>query len=78
MTLTTSGARCDICGDFILPGLSDSVNPFTCKGIENILHCHDNCKPKAIKALKKNDWKLLPAGPLRSIFEEQTKQKEAT
>lgn len=77
MTITSSGAKCDICGDFILPGMSDSVNPFKCKGIEATLHCHDNCKPKLLEALKEKDWKMLPCGPLKITFEENEKIKEA-
>lgn len=76
MTITKSGAKCDICGDFILPGMSESVNPFRCKGIEHMLHCHDDCKPKVQEALKEKDWKLLPEGPLRIAFE-QNEKKEA-
>ena len=76
MTITSSGAKCDICGDFILPGISKSTNPFECKGIRGPLHCHDNCKLIAMKALKKADWKLLPPGPLRKAFEDKEKTSE--
>lgn len=69
MTITSSGPKCDICGDFILPGMSESVNPFKCKGIKHMLHCHDDCKPKVVKALEAKDWKMLPKGPLRTAFE---------
>lgn len=69
MTITKSGAVCDICGNFIFPGMSISVNPFKCKGVKEMLHCHDDCKPKVLKALEANDWKLLSRGPLRTAFE---------
>jgi hypothetical protein len=69
MTITSSGAKCDICGDFILPGMSKSTNPFECKGIKGPLHCHDNCKETVRKAMGNRDWKLLPDGPLRKLFE---------
>jgi len=75
MTITSSGAKCDICGDFILPGTSVSVNPFTCKGIKNVLHSHDDCKPKVLEALKTKDWKMLPRGPLRIAFEQDEKKR---
>ncbi len=68
MTITSSGARCDICGYFILPGISKSVNPFECTGIKGPLHCHDDCKETALKAMGSRDWKLLPDGPLRKAF----------
>lgn len=71
MSITSSGAKCDICGNFILPGMSESVNPFTCKGIKETLHCHDDCKPKVLDALKEKDWKKLPQGPLRIAFEKE-------
>ena len=74
MTITSSGARCDICGYFILPGLSKSANPFQCKGVKGPLHCHDDCKPIVLKAFGEKDWKLLPRGPLREIFEENEKR----
>jgi len=70
MTITSSGAMCDICDNYILPGLSESVNPFGVKGIKGTLHCHDNCKLEALKALKTKNWKLLPEGRLRRAFAE--------
>lgn len=76
MTITSSGAVCDICGSFILPGMSDSVNPFKCKGVKEMLHCHDDCKPKVLEALKTKDWKMLPRGPLRMAFEQDEKKGE--
>ncbi len=70
MTITNSGAMCDVCDNYILPGFSESVNPFGVKGIKRTLHCHDDCKPKVLKALKTKDWKLLPEGRLRRAFVE--------
>lgn len=70
MSITRSGPRCDVCGHFILPRFSESVNPFKCKGIDKMLHCDDDCRAILEEALKKKDWKLLPDGPLRKAFEE--------
>lgn len=62
MTITSSGVMCDVCKEYILPGFSESVNPFSIKGIKGTLHCHDDCKPKVLNALKEKDWKLLSEG----------------
>lgn len=75
MTITNSGPRCDVCGKYILPGTSDSINPFECTGIKGPLHCHDDCKVIALEAVGKYDWKALPPGPLRKAFEENEEKK---
>ena len=67
MTITQHGPRCDVCDDYILPGFSKSINPFSIQGIDRELHCHDKCKVKVEGAFK---WEDLPAGPLRTVFEE--------
>lgn len=67
--ITSSGPRCDVCGDPML--LDKSMNWFTVPGISQKLSCHDNCKPKLEFAISKENWKLLPEGPLRRVFEEQ-------
>ena len=72
MTITSSGAKCDVCGNFILPGLSESVNLFGVKGIEQTLHCGDDCKKIIIEA--NGDWHKLPDGPLRKAFEDNAKK----
>lgn len=71
MAITSSGAICDICGSYILPGISKLVHPFKCKGIDKMLHCDDKCKIILEKALEKGNWKLLPDGPLKKVFENQ-------
>jgi len=68
LTITSSGAKCDVCGKFILPGFSESVNPFGVEGIDKTLHCDDDCKKIIVEA--KGDWKKLPDGPLRTAFAE--------
>jgi hypothetical protein len=75
MTITQCGPRCDVCGDYIL--LDASINPFSCKGIEQELHAHDECAKKVNDAFAALDWKLLPAGPLRMVFEDQEKARAA-
>ena len=67
--LTQSGPSCDVCGDPML--LDKSMNWFSVPGIVQKLSCHDKCKPKVEHAIFKKDWKLLPEGPLRKVFEEQ-------
>ncbi len=77
MTITEAGAKCDVCGNYILDP-QDHVNSFKLEGIERMLHCDDKCKEKLKKAAEKNDWKMLPEGPLRNAFKEHamTKIKE--
>jgi len=66
MTITSSGLRCDVCGNYIL--LSD-YEGFDATGIDGELHCHvPKCKQAIIDAGK--DWTKLPAGPLRRAFED--------
>lgn len=65
--ITQCGPRCDVCSDYIL--LDKSINPFSVTGIEQELHCHDRCKLIVLDAMSKQDWKLLPMGPLREAYE---------
>jgi len=70
--ITSSGAKCDVCGRFILPfDPEERVNPFKVKGINRELHCDNKCKQLLIDAGK--DWHKLPDGPLRTAFEEAEK-----
>ena len=64
--LTQAGPQCDICGEFILIG---NCNPFSMEGFKGTLVCHDKCKPFVVEAMKDNDYKVLPAGPLRNAYE---------
>ncbi len=69
MTITSSGAKCDVCGYFILPlDPEERVHTFSVKGIEQKLHCDNKCKELIGKA--NGDWKELPDGPLRKVFKE--------
>ena len=73
--ITSSGAKCDVCGDYILPLDPDElVNEFGVRGIKRTLHCHNKCK-EAVLACG-HDWTLLPAGPLRSGFMEAAARQE--
>ena len=66
--ITSSGAKCDVCGDYILPlDPEERVNMFDVWGIRRTLHCHNKCK-EAVLACGQ-EWTLLPIGPLRTGFE---------
>jgi hypothetical protein len=69
MTITSSGPRCDVCGEYILPiDPEELMHEFSVKGIDRILHCDNKCK--AIMKAAGSDWTKLPDGPLRKAFEE--------
>ena len=63
--ITSSGVRCDVCGQFIL---LDKYQEFGVKGIAGTLHCHASTCKKDLQAAD-GDWTKLPAGPLREAFE---------
>lgn len=69
--ITQSGPQCDVCGKFIL--LDRSINPFTIPGISGTLLAHDKCK---VFVEGKRDWRQLPDGPLRKVFEEAHCEQE--
>lgn len=70
--INSSGAICDVCGQYILPiDPEERVHEFTVKGIEWVLHCDNACKQKVIEA--GTDWTKLPEGPLRRAFETAAK-----
>ena len=69
MTLTDSGMRCDVCGQYIL---LEYAKVFKVTGIEGSLHCHKKCKQVFIDCGK--DWRLLPDGPLRDAFQSADKE----
>lgn len=74
MSVTSSGLRCDVCGNFILPILDDVYERFGVKGIEGELQCHMRCKQTLIDC--RGDWKSLPGGPLRTAFAEAARKLE--
>ena len=67
MSITSSGIRCDVCGNFIL---FEAVNKFKVQGIGQMLHAEDECWEAVQKAQEAEKWELLPNGPLRKVFEE--------
>ena len=76
--ITSSGLRCDVCGHYILPVVNEEYSAFRCNGIDTELHCHDReCRPILESSLAAKDWTMLPAGPLRKVFEDDAATKEA-
>jgi hypothetical protein len=69
--ITSSGAICDVCGNYILPlDPNEMVNFFGIKGIKETLHCDNKCK-KLLLSIN-NDWTKLPKeGRLYKAFAEQ-------
>jgi len=67
--MTSSGPRCDLCGDFILP--QERMDRFSVKGIEQELLCHtEPCGDDLVALLARGGpWQELPSGPLREAFE---------
>ena len=74
MTITQHGLSCDVCGEYILPGLENSFERFSVTGISGELHCHNDEKAIVLEAMTMKDWKLLPEGPLRMAYEEAAKE----
>ena len=73
--ITSSGVRCDVCGDLIV---FDMYKTFSVKGIKRDLHCHASTCVATVQAAGK-DWHKLPAGPLREAFEKaELTTEEAT
>jgi hypothetical protein len=71
--ITSSGAICDVCGEYILPLDPDElVNAFSVKGIKETLHCDNKCKELLLSIGK--EWQLLPIkGRLYQAFLEASK-----
>ncbi len=68
MSITSSGPYCDVCGKLIMPW--DTMQVFKIHGCESMLHADAECENKLRVILPQKDWKLLPAGPMRKIFED--------
>ena len=72
MSITSSGAVCDVCGKYIMGFRGEMVEHFTMTGIQGSLCCcSDTCGPAIKKACAEKDWKQLPDGPIRQLFAEQ-------
>jgi len=65
MSITKAGPICDVCGKYILMG---PMNLFKVKGVDSEMHCHDKCKTLVLES--SNDYRLLPDGPLKELFNE--------
>jgi len=72
--ITSSGPLCDVCGEYIL--LELHLNWFSVPGIKTKMCCHQKCLPVLKAAIFREDWKMLPKGPLRKVFEEQEENKK--
>jgi hypothetical protein len=70
LMITSSGPWCDVCGKYILDNLdlTERVNCFNVTGIKETLCCDNACK-KILESVGK-DWRKLPDGPLKRIFQE--------
>jgi hypothetical protein len=74
--ITSSGAKCDVCGNYILPISEDEmVNSF---GIDQFpgmtFHCDNKCKEAIIAT--EGDWTKLPPGPIRKAYEDATIERK--
>lgn len=71
MTITSSGAKCDVCGNYILPiDPEERVHTFRPIGVDRDLHCDNRCKESLLAIPKgvENNWKYLPDGPLKTLY----------
>ena len=85
--ITSSGAVCDVCGDYILPTIGvlavladaagipyEMVHCFGVSGIEQELHCDNECKKTLLEV--GDDWTKLPEGPLKKAFENENRLRK--
>lgn len=77
--ITSSGAMCDVCGNYILPlDPNERVNFFKMKGIEETLHCDNKCKELLQEIMITKDWRQLPKeGRLYKAFADYYEKKDA-
>jgi len=75
--LTSSGFSCDVCGKYIL-GLTeqDMVYEVKITGIDQILHYCYKCDNILHESVEKHDYKLLPEGRLKKVFQDAETQQE--
>lgn len=62
---TNVGTWCDVCGNEMPKGTK--ALRFKIPGVPQELTCHGECRDALNKA--KDDWKKLPGGPLRNLYE---------
>lgn len=68
--LTSSGYRCDVCGNYIL-GLTEKDGVYNFKlspFVEMLHHCY-KCKPLLLEMFEKQDISVLPDGRVRRALE---------
>ncbi len=72
--------KCAVCGkDFALEVLTGKeIKPFSIGGIEATLYAHEACVEPLKKACASKDWRDLPQGPLRELFDEQEPRDKAS
>ena len=70
MSITACGPYCDVCGNLIMPIGDEMVHHFDVWGLENLI-ADNKCVEIVKDAAKKKDWKILPQGPLRKVWETQ-------
>jgi predicted RNA-binding Zn-ribbon protein involved in translation (DUF1610 family) len=77
--ITSSGPKCDVCGNYILPlDPEERVNFFDCAQIpERQLHACNKCKAllEALPQGEEGNWKQLPDGPMRQAFQKAADAK---
>lgn len=63
--------QCAVCGKSFVTEtlLNKAPESFTMTAFpRQMLYCHDKCKPPLQAAMKANDYKVLPDGPIRQVF----------
>jgi hypothetical protein len=48
----------------------DTMQAFKIHGCDSMLHADSGCEKKLRAILPQKDWKLLPPGPVRKLFED--------
>lgn len=71
--ITSSGLKCDICGDFILPIICDVAKTWSYDGFDNTLHAHPKCYAPIHRMDMVDALKKLPEGPLEKAIKDWIK-----
>lgn len=66
MSITSHGMRCDVGGEYILFD-EDYADTFSVNGSGRMDVCVKH-RPDLAEAGEKNDWTILPDGPLREVY----------
>ena len=70
MSITQHGPYCDVCAKLILPIGDEMVHHFDAFGLKDLI-ADNACVAKVHEVYAKKDWKVLPPGPLRKVWEDQ-------